>query len=128
MKRMHSIFDRRFVEGLEKTFSFDFRGYFRLHRYNFLQQIVLISFNYFSKVLFIGSSSVRRWKAVVCLGIPFVCRTTHLEKLKNPSQQTSRRSYRQIPNGNTTENGDSKNVTDADLLSKVMTGFSEVVW
>lgn len=62
------------------------------------------------------------------LGIPFVCRTTYLEKLKNPSLQTSRRSYRQIPNGNATENPQATPTSDAELLSKVMTGFSEVVW
>ncbi|CAF5004171.1 unnamed protein product [Rotaria sp. Silwood1] len=76
-------------------------------------------------------------------GIPFVCRTKHLEKLKN-SQLTSltrRNNNRQIPNGNNNNNekksetmtnspkqSEINNLSDADLLKKSMTGFSEVIW
>jgi hypothetical protein len=70
-------------------------------------------------------------------GIPFVCKTTYLEKLKNPQHHLSRRNNRQIVNGNTnsettTTNSpkqtESNNLSDAELLSKSMTGFSEVIW
>lgn len=37
-------------------------------------------------------------------GIPFVCKTTHLEKMKNVQQAASaRRNQRQMENGNATE-------------------------
>ncbi|CAF5206124.1 unnamed protein product, partial [Rotaria magnacalcarata] len=71
----------------------------------------------------------------------FVCKTKHLEKLKNIQQNASRRNTRQIPNGNNNnadKNGDtavdspkqseSNNLSDADLLKTSMTGFSEVMW
>jgi hypothetical protein len=69
-------------------------------------------------------------------GIPFVCKTTYLEKLKNPQHHLSRRSNRPIVNGNTNSDAttnspkqtESNNLSDAELLSKSMTGFSEVIW
>ncbi|CAF4195707.1 unnamed protein product [Rotaria socialis] len=75
-------------------------------------------------------------------GIPFVCKTKHLEKLKNIQQNASRRNTRPIPNGNnnnnTDKNGDTaanspkqsepNNLSDGDLLKTSMTGFSEVMW
>ncbi|CAF1372500.1 unnamed protein product [Adineta steineri] len=74
-------------------------------------------------------------------GIPFVCKTTYLEKLRNPQLSLSRRNNRQIPNGNTNEKkheattttnspkqSEGNNLSDAELLSKSMTGFSEVIW
>ncbi|CAF0964166.1 unnamed protein product [Rotaria sordida] len=72
-------------------------------------------------------------------GIPFVCRTKHLEKLKNSQLSlSSRRNNRQIPNGNnekksetmtnSPKQSESNNLSDADLLKNSMTGFSEVIW
>ncbi|CAF4634428.1 unnamed protein product [Rotaria sp. Silwood2] len=74
-------------------------------------------------------------------GIPFVCRTKHLEKLKNSQfPSSSRRNNRQIPNGNNNnekksetmanspKQPESTNLSDADLLKNSMTGFSEVIW
>ncbi|UJR09960.1 hypothetical protein I4U23_014184 [Adineta vaga] len=72
-------------------------------------------------------------------GIPFVCKTSFLEKRRTQPFSIPRRSNRQIPNGNTNEKkfetktdsskqSDIDNMSDAELLSKSMTGFSEVIW
>ncbi|CAF1641085.1 unnamed protein product, partial [Adineta ricciae] len=72
-------------------------------------------------------------------GIPFVCKTTYLEKLRTQPQPVSRRNNnRQMANGNTNEKksdamnspkpSEIENMSDAELLSKSMTGFSEVIW
>lgn len=82
--------------------------------------------NYFSKV--------RRFDVEISsisfgfLGIPAVCKSTHLEKLRNSPRVTSnRRNQRQMTNGNS-EMIDFSQMTDAEILKTTMTGFSEVIW
>ncbi|CAF1293647.1 unnamed protein product [Rotaria sordida] len=73
-------------------------------------------------------------------GIPFVCKTTHLEKLKNSQLSSSHRNNQQILNSNdknekkseaianSPKQSESNNLSDADLLKNSMIGFSEVMW
>ncbi|CAF1076463.1 unnamed protein product [Rotaria sordida] len=73
-------------------------------------------------------------------GIPFVCKTKHLEKLKNSQLSSSHRNNQQILNSNdknekkseaianSPKQSESNNLSDADLLKNSMIGFSEVMW
>ena len=66
-----------------------------------------------------------------CLGIPFVCKSTYLTKLKATQRAYARRAERGTPTDATADTptaSPTNGASDAELLSKNMTGFSEVMW
>ena len=57
-----------------------------------------------------------------------MCKSTHLDKLRNATKFSNRRQQRQIPNGTTNDTPVYSQMTDAEILKTTMTGFSEVIW